>query len=153
MLKDQVLIPLISQTWASGGRPIDRSYQKSVDRSCTEMCTSPGLRAGRPIQKVYSLDLARPEIFTLWFLPRSTDRSTDVYRNVHKPWLEGQSTERRLSSRPARELCSLVLASVNRPVDRQVKTWVRSTEQSISKPNGHKYDRWPVDWPIDRHVI
>ena len=41
---------------------------------------------------------------------------------------------------PARELCSLVLASVGRLVNRQVETWERSTERSTDNPNGHKYD-------------
>jgi len=86
MLKDQVLIPLISQTWASGGRPTGRPSQKSVDRAvnrCVEAtCTS---LAWGPVD--------RSREFTLWIWPRPTERST------------------------AREQCSLVLTSVDRPVD------------------------------------
>jgi len=40
MLKDQVLIPLISQTWASSGRLTCQPSQNLVDRCAQETCTS-----------------------------------------------------------------------------------------------------------------
>ena len=82
---------------------------------------------------------------------RSTEQSTDVHREYAQVWLEGRSTGRSTDpeillsgsgpDRPAvdrsRKQCSLVLTSVDQPVDRQVKTWVWSTEWSTGNPNGH----------------
>ena len=55
---------------------------------------------------------------------RSIGQSTDVHRYMQEPWLEGRSTDQesslsgsgpgRPAGRPARELCYLDLASVNR---------------------------------------
>jgi len=93
-------------TWSSAGRP----RQKSVDRSDRPMCTSVhdrlGLRAGRP------------------------SRST-----VQRALLSG-SRPGRPGGRPARELCSLDPASVDRAVDR----W----------HSDRKSDRWTVDRAVDR---
>ena len=81
---------------------------------------------------------------------RSTGRSTDAHKHARLVWLEGRSTDPidhqrallsgsgpgRPGSRPARELCSLDPASVDRAVDR----W----------HNGRKSDHWPVDRAVDR---
>ena len=55
----------------------------------------------------------------------------------------------RPSDRQVREQCSQVLSSVDRPVDQQVKTWVRSTDN----PTGHKNDCWLDDRSVDRQII
>jgi len=49
MLKDQVLIPLVSQTWASGSRSSQNSIDRAVDRCAKNVHTD---LAWRPIDRV-----------------------------------------------------------------------------------------------------
>ena len=114
------------------------------------------------------LEFNRPSLNPLLYLtwPSSgrpsqklVDRVVDRYaQNVHKPWLEGRSTVR--STDPE----SLLFWSVpvNRAADRPESNalWFLSwlTDKSrprrgpTGNPNGHKYDYWSVDRPVDQQA-
>jgi len=104
-----------------------------VDR-CRSQSTSPVDRlaeacmlawTGGPVDQAVDC----PESSAIWKWPRLTSRSTgrELLLFVSSP---GRPTESRCSLFPG-------------PVDRAVDRW----------HNGHKNDRWLVDWPVDRKVI
>ena len=69
----------------------------------------------------------------LWPVDRIVDRFRELALQI-QPRSVGRSVDQRVSS--------LVLASVDRAVDRQAFALGRLTDQSTDNPNNRKYDRW-----------
>ena len=113
--------------------------------------------AGRPGRSTIAVS-GRPGRSTVAVSGRP-DRSTDVHRTCTLPCWGGRSTARELCSleslrstgrRPGREHCSLFPDSVDRPKSRCSLDLARSTGRSTARLNGHFFDRWLVDRPVDR---
>ena len=100
---------------------------------------------------------------------RDRSQSTDVHRRARPFELVGQSTGRSTvqrvllfgngPGRPTRSidrqraLLSVSARSTRRSTgQRAVALWIqsRSTGRSTDRRNGQKFDRWPVDRPVDR---
>ena len=93
------------------------------------------LSAGRPDRSTVT-EVSRP----VW--------STDVYRTCTQPGLVGRST----GGQPSRELCSLEMALVDRPVDRQRAAALCIQSSSTGRLTGGTTVIKMTVGPVDRAV-